>query len=65
MIRDAEAKSYNTCEVCGKYIEKPINENYWIYAECQECHNKWKKDRQKKMDENYEKKIIERNINDK
>lgn len=64
MIREAEAKSYNTCEVCGKYIEKPINENHWIYAECQECHDKWKKDRQKAMDENYEKKIIEKNIND-
>lgn len=58
MIRDAEEKSYNTCEICGKHIGKPITENHWIYAECQECHNKWKEDRQKKLDENHEKKII-------
>lgn len=38
MIRDAEERSYNICEVCGKHIDKPITENYWIYAECEECH---------------------------
>lgn len=55
MIREAEKKSYNTCEICGKHIDKPISENYWIYAECEDCHNKWKEDREKKLEENYEK----------
>jgi ribosomal protein L37AE/L43A len=41
MIDDAEEKSYHTCEVCGKYIEEPIVENYWIYAECKDCHEEW------------------------
>lgn len=50
MIRDAEEKSYHTCEVCGKYIDKPINENYWIYTECEDCHNKWKENRRKAME---------------
>lgn len=45
MIRVAEAKSYNTCEICGKYIEKPINENCWIYALCQECRDKLKNEK--------------------
>ena len=58
MIRDAEEKSYHTCEVCGKHIDKPINENYWIYAECEDCHNKWKENRQKAM-EAYENKLKE------
>ena len=40
MIDDAEEKSYNTCEVCGKYIDKPIVENHWIYPQCEECHTK-------------------------
>jgi len=62
MIEDAEADSYHTCEVCGKHINKPIVEHHWIYAECQECHDKWKKDRQKKMDEAYEKKRIKENL---
>ena len=61
MIRDAEDKSYHTCEVCGKYIDKPINENYWIYAECEECHNKWKENREKAM-EVYKNNIKEKNI---
>jgi len=43
MIREAEEKSYNTCEICGKHIDKPITENHWIYAECEECHQKLKK----------------------
>lgn len=62
MIYDAEAKSYNTCEICGKHIDKPITENHWIYAECEDCHRKWKEDRQKKLDENYEKKRIKENL---
>ena len=40
MIDDAEKKSYNICEVCGKYIDKPIVENHWIYPQCEECHTK-------------------------
>ena len=44
MINDAEEKSYKTCEVCGKAINKPIVKNNWIYTECEECYNKWKKD---------------------
>lgn len=59
MIRDAEEKSYHTCEVCGKYIDKPISENYWIYPECEDCHNKWKENRKKAMDA-YENKIKEK-----
>ena len=53
MIDKAEDESYHTCELCGKHIDKPINEGYWIYAECKECHDKWKKDRIKKMNETY------------
>ena len=55
MIRDAEEKSFNTCEDCGKHIDKPITENHWIYAECEDCHKKWLEERQKKLDENYNK----------
>ena len=40
MIRKAEEKSFNTCEICGKYIDKPIVENHWIYPQCEECHTK-------------------------
>ena len=43
MIDDAEEKSYNTCEICGKYIDKPIIDNHWIYPMCNECHKKRKK----------------------
>lgn len=43
MIDDAEEKSYNTCEICGKHIDKPITENHWIYPECNECYEKQKK----------------------
>lgn len=49
MIRAAESKSYNTCEVCGKWIEKPIIKNHWIYTECQECHDKLEEEKQKKI----------------
>jgi len=59
MIRDAEEKSYHTCEVCGKHIDKPITENYWIYAECEDCHNNWKENRKKAM-KAYENKMKEK-----
>ena len=55
MIDEAEKESYNTCEVCGKPIEKPIYEHYWVYAECEDCHRKWKEEKEKKMAEAYEK----------
>ena len=42
MIDDAEEKSYNTCEICGKHIDKPITENHWIYPMCNECYEKRK-----------------------
>ena len=48
MIRYAEAKSYNTCEVCGKHIDKLITENCWIYAECEDCHKKWVEEKKSK-----------------
>lgn len=47
MIRKAEEESEHTCEVCGKYIEKPIVENHWWYAECEECHKKRKENKKK------------------
>ncbi len=40
MIEDAEEKSFNTCEICGKHIDKPIVESHWIYTECEDCHRK-------------------------
>ena len=54
MIEDAEERSYNVCEICGKHIDKPIRENHWIYAECEECHQKWL-DKRAKAFEAYEK----------
>lgn len=62
MIRKAESMSYCTCERCGEYIDKPITENHWIYAECEDCHRQWKEDRQKKMDEIFEKKAVKFNL---
>lgn len=41
MIESAEEESYHTCETCGKHIDKPIVENHWIYAECEDCHKEW------------------------
>jgi hypothetical protein len=41
MARKAEDESYNICEECGKHIDKPIVENHWIYAECDDCHKKY------------------------
>ena len=41
MIENAVERSYNVCETCGKHIDKPICENHWIYAECEECHQEW------------------------
>lgn len=40
MIDEAEEKSYNTCEICGKHIKKPIVENHWIYPMCRNCFRK-------------------------
>ena len=40
MIDEAEEKSYNTCEICGKHIKKPIVENHWIYSMCRNCFRK-------------------------
>ena len=40
MIGDAESKSYNTCEECGKYIEGAKVRNGWYYALCDECFDK-------------------------
>lgn len=61
MIIDAEKKSHNTCEICGKHISKPIVENYWIYAECEECHQKWL-DKRTKVLEAYENKVKENKV---
>lgn len=58
MIEDAEERSYNVCETCGKHIDKPICENHWIYAECEECHQKWL-DKRTKAFEAYENKVKE------
>lgn len=58
MIEDAEERSYNVCETCGKHIDKPICENHWIYAECEECHQKWL-DKRAKAFEAYENKVKE------
>lgn len=60
MIDDAEEKSFNTCEICGKHIKKPITENHWIYAECVECHRKFK-ERQEKAREAFENKVRKKN----
>lgn len=49
MIRDAEEKSFHTCEICGKDIDNSIIENGWMYAECEECHKKGKKIRKMKV----------------
>lgn len=40
MIEDAEWKSHHICENCGKHIDKPITNNHWIYALCEDCYNK-------------------------
>ena len=47
MIDRAEEESYHICEVCGKHIDEPIEENHWIYAECEECHNEITKQKEK------------------
>jgi ribosomal protein L37AE/L43A len=60
MIDDAEEKSFNTCEICGKHIKKPITENHWIYAECDECHRKFN-ERQEKAREAFENKVRKKN----
>lgn len=50
MIEDAEAKSYHTCEVCGKHINKPITEHHWIYPMCKECFDDMNERREKAME---------------
>lgn len=43
MIINARMESFNTCEICGKHIDKPIVENHWIYTECDDCHMRFEK----------------------
>ena len=63
MIREAEEKSFTTCEMCGKHIDKPITENYWIYAECEDCHGKWLRERTRQLNEAYENKLKVKKMN--
>lgn len=58
MIDKAEKESFKTCEVCGKHIDKPIIENRWVYAECNECHNE-RLQRRKKAFEEFKRKVEE------
>lgn len=37
-IQDAEAKSYNTCEICGK--SGKLRRGSWLKTLCDECQNK-------------------------
>ena len=60
MIEDAEAESYHTCEVCGKYINKPITEHHWIYPMCRECFDSMNERKEKAMEE-IARKIREKN----
>ena len=54
----SENDKYTTDEIIIKNINTniwstlnfAINENYWIYAECEDCHNKWKENRRKAME---------------
>jgi len=65
MIREAEEKSFHTCEICGKHIDNPIVEHHWIYSECQECHDKWISERKKSMENNNkENEMISENCKD-
>jgi ribosomal protein L37AE/L43A len=61
MIDDAEEESYNTCEICGKYIKKPIVEHHWVYPMCRKCFRKGeeKKEETLKQFENKPKKMNE------
>lgn len=51
MIDDAEEQSYYTCEICGKYITKPIVEHHWIYPMCRKCFEDMKEKEEKAMEE--------------
>ena len=51
MINKAEAESYHTCDICGKHINKPIVEDYWIYPMCKECFDGMNERREKAMEE--------------
>lgn len=62
IIEAAEEVSFNTCEICGKHIDKPITENHWIYSECEECHKKFL-DKRAKAFEAYENKVKENKAN--
>jgi len=59
MIDKAEGESEHTCEICGKHIEGPIVEHYWIYPMCRECYDAMR-EHQTKIIEEFEKKIDER-----
>lgn len=50
MIDEAEEKSYETCEECGKPC-KCINKGHWIYTLCQECYDSIEERNQKRIDE--------------
>lgn len=51
MIDDAEEQSYYTCEICGKYITKPIVEHHWMYPMCKKCFEGMKEKEEKAMEE--------------
>ena len=60
MIDDAEDESYNTCEVCGKYIKKPIVEHHWIYPMCRKCFRKGEEKKEEVLKQ-YENKLNKMN----
>ena len=49
LIREAEALSYKTCEVCGKPGEE--RPSGWIRTHCDDCHENWDKIRAKRWEE--------------
>lgn len=61
MIDDAEEQSYYTCEICGKYITKPIVEHHWMYPMCKKCFEGMKEKEEKAMEE-VAKKIKKKNL---
>ena len=54
MIDKAEEESFNTCEICGRHIKKPIVENHWIYPMCRKCFRKGEENKLNKMNESFE-----------
>lgn len=48
MIADAEDKSYNMCENCGKEAKRR-NRNGWIYTMCDECYDEMNKRKEKAL----------------